>query len=82
MNEARDEMVEGCAKPIDEIEPVLIDEKDACALLSCAPRTLYDYRTKHGLPYVSFVHKVLYRPDALRSWAEGQEQVNEIKAAS
>lgn len=69
-------------KPLEEIEPVLLSEAEACELLRCSPRTLYTYRTRHGLRFVSFGNRVFYRPEALRAWAAEREQVAESNVAS
>lgn len=68
-------------KPLEEIEPVLLSEAEACELLRCSPRTLYNYRTQHSLPFVSFGNRVFYRPESLRLWASQREQVVESSAA-
>jgi len=58
------------AEPERDAAPdILLDERGACRALKCAPRTLYEWREKHGLPYIALGRTIRYPVQQLHEWA-------------
>lgn len=58
-----------------EAEKVLLTKREAAEAMGVSPATLDRLRAK-GLPAVKLDGLVLFRPEALRSWAAEQESLS------
>jgi hypothetical protein len=55
--------------------PILIDSAAARhALGNISDRTLWDWRHREGLPFVTIKRKIFFRPSALEAWAKKRER--------
>lgn len=59
-------------RPKDRTGKVLLTKPEAAEVMGVSPSTLDRWR-KAGLPTVKLDGLVLFRPEALRAWAEAQE---------
>lgn len=54
------------------LEPLLINDKAASAMLGISSRTLYKLRLEQGLPCIKVGAINRYSPEALRKWISQQ----------
>jgi excisionase family DNA binding protein len=60
--------------PCDKPGRILLNKKEAAEALGVSPSTIDRLRQTAGLPSVKLDGLVLFRPEALREWAEKNER--------
>ena len=56
------------------VQPILLSLKDAARALAVSDRSLWEWTKAGKVPHVRLGRRVLYSPDDLRRWVEGQRQ--------
>ena len=56
------------------VPPILLNLKDAARALAVSDRSLWEWTKAGKVPHVRLGRRVLYSPDDLRRWVEGQRQ--------
>jgi len=68
------------ATSADADDQVLVDLRYAAKLLSVSSRTVQTLVSKQGLPHVRIGRRLLFRPEALRTWAASREHDSPAEA--
>jgi excisionase family DNA binding protein len=56
------------------VPPILLSLKDAARALAVSDRSLWEWTKAGKVPHIRLGRRVLYSPDDLRRWVEGQRQ--------
>lgn len=61
------------------LAPLLVDETEARRLLGgLCPKSMFNLRRYHGLPFVKLGNRVMYDPNDVADWIESRKQRNEV----
>ena len=77
MIEIRGSLVEaapGHGRDTQRVSPILLSLKDAARALAVSDRSLWEWTKAGRVPHVRLGRRVLYSPDDLRRWVEGQRR--------
>ena len=77
MIEIRGSLVEaglGHDRDTQRVPPILLSLKDAARALAVSDRSLWEWTKAGKVPHVRLGRRVLYSPDDLRRWVEGQRR--------
>jgi len=75
MIEIRGSLVEaghGHGRDTQRVPPILLSLKDAARALAVSDRSLWEWTKAGKVPHIRLGRRVLYSPDDLRRWVEGQ----------
>jgi len=68
------EAVPGHGRGPQRVTPILLSLKDAARALAVSDRSLWEWTKAGKVPHVRLGRRVLYSPDDLRRWVEGQRR--------
>jgi excisionase family DNA binding protein len=68
------EAVPGHGRDPQRVPPILLSLKDAARALAVSDRSLWEWTKGGKVPHVRLGRRVLYSPDDLRRWVEGQRR--------
>jgi excisionase family DNA binding protein len=77
MIETRGSLIEtgpGRGRDPQSVQPILLSLKDAARALAVSDRSLWEWTKAGKVPHVRLGRRVLYSPDDLRRWVEGQRR--------
>jgi len=77
MIETRGSLIEtgpGRGRDPQSVPPILLSLKDAARALAVSDRSLWEWTKAGKVPHIRLGRRVLYSPDDLRRWVEGQRQ--------
>jgi len=76
-----EKLTENLRQTAELTEKLLANEREAAAMLSLSPRTVWSLADDGKIPYVRIGRRKLYSVESLRAWIREQETTAKAQAA-